>query len=451
MTLIRIYWLLLLLSFAGHASAMTILKAYTLALEHAPSYLAALKEKEAGGEEENIALAGLLPEIAASYQNSRNRQKQEYVQQTLSGPNKAIDHNDYASYSGSVTLTQPLFDYQAITRYRAAQAQKLMADERYRARLQELAIKVTEACLALAYAQEAVKLAGLKKHAFLEQLSANRRLLQAGEGSITDVTESDARYHLAIAEEIEVNNELDAARRELEAIIGAPVRNIPLLNGLTSAKFRALPLKTLDFQTWQKLALANNPSLRAIRQELEAKRYEVEQYRGGHFPVVQLYASHTLNDSATDNTLHQKYRTSSVGVRVKVPFYSGGGISAATRKATAEYSQRKYQLEENTATTLNDLKRVYNGYISSRTRIQALSLAMDAARKQVVATRKSVFAGHRVNLDILNAEQQLYSAQLDLINEKYNHIKYWAGLLSKAGLLEINDLAIIDKHFSQAN
>jgi len=439
----------LLLGLASEAGAMTILEAYTLALAHAPAWQAALKEKEAGDEEENIALAGLLPEVSASYQNSRyNWQKQELVQSGAGGPRKVANHTDYSGYSGSVTLTQPLFDYQAITRYRAGQAQKLMAHEKYRSRLQDLASSVTEAYLQLACRQEYIKLAGLKKRAFFEQLRLSRRLLQAGEGSATDVAESEARYTLALAEEIEVNNDFDEARRRLETVIGLPLKAVRL-PALPLNERQPLPLKAQGFEEWQSLLLTNNPSLQATRQELEAKRYQVEQYRAGHFPVVQLYASHSVNDSANDNTVHQKYRTSSLGLRVKVPLYSGGGVAASTRKAAAEYSQSKYLLAEKTASTLNELKNYYNRYHSSRAKIHALTLALEAARKQHVATRKSVFAGQRINLDILNAEQQLYNAQLELINERVNHIKSWLGLLNRSGVLEIKDLVVLDGHFSQ--
>lgn len=137
---------------------------------------------------------------------------------------------------------------------------------------------------------------------------------------MTDVSETQARYSLAEAQVIEARDALDAAQRELEVIIGVPLNQLDELQVLRPGKFQVAPLIPSKFEEWQKIALENNPVLAASRHGVDAAKYEVERNRAGFMPSVQLYASHSENDSSSDNTVNQKYRTDSIGVQVSCRF-----------------------------------------------------------------------------------------------------------------------------------
>jgi outer membrane protein, protease secretion system len=427
-----------------------ILDAYSLALEKDPTYRAAIKEKEAGDENEKIGRAGLLPKVSLNYQNSpRNWQTQKYPQNNFFGNvSEVTRRQQYRSYSSSITLAQPLFDYEAYARYKAGVAQTLMSDERYRDKLSDLAVRVIGAYIEVAYSKDQIALAEAQKAAYKEQLMLNDRLMSAGEGTITDVSETQVRYSLAEAEVIEARDALDAAQRELETIIGVPLNQLDELQVLRPGKFQVAPLIPAKFKEWQKIALKNNPVLAASRHGVDAAKYDVERNRAGFMPQVQLYASHSVNDSSSDNTVNQKYHTDSIGVQVNIPIYAGGGVSASTRQAAARYGEAMYEMDAQTGTTLNDLRKQYNLCISSRAKVAAYELAVQSATTQVTATRQSVLAGQRVNVDVLNAEQQLYTAQRDLAAAKYTYIKSWITLLSHAGTLDGSDVKHVAQYFS---
>lgn len=173
----------LLLAMSAPAHALGILDAYALALEKDPTYQAALKEKQAGDENEKIGRAGLLPQVSLSYQNApRNWQTQKYQQSDIFGRvSDVTKRQQYRSYAGSVTLTQALFDYEAYARYKAGIAQTLVSDERYRGKLFDLAVRVISAYVEVAYAKDQIALAVAQKNAYQEQLALNDRLLAAGE------------------------------------------------------------------------------------------------------------------------------------------------------------------------------------------------------------------------------------------------------------------------------
>jgi len=441
----------LLFAISAPGYSIGISDAYSLALEKDPTFRAAIKEKEAGEENENIGRAGLLPKVSLNYQNSpRNWQTQKYQQSDFFGNMSDVTkRQQYRSYSGSVTLTQPLFDYEAYARYKAGVAQSLMADERYRGKFLDLAVRVISAYVEVAYAKDQIALAEAQKTAYKEQLALNDRLMSAGEGTVTDVSETQARYSLAEAQVIEARDALDSAQRDLEVIIGVPLNQLDDLQTLRPGKFQVAPLIPSKFEEWQKIALDNNPMLAASRHGVDAAKYEVERNRAGFMPQVQLYASHSENDSSSDNTVNQKYRTNSVGVQVSMPIYAGGGVSASTRQAAARYGQAMYEMDAQVGTTLNDLRKQFNLCISSRAKLAAYELAVKSATTQVEATRQSVLAGQRVNVDVLNAEQQLYSAQRDLASAKYTYIKSWITLLSDSGTLDEKDVSRVAQYFAR--
>ena len=210
----------LCLSCTPTAYALGLLDVYDLALRNDPTFQAAIQEREAGEENRVIGRAALLPNLSWSYNNSRN--ESEVTQSTAIG-NVSSDRN-YRSYASALTLQQPLLDYEAYARFRQGTAQALMADERFRGKSQELAVRVLGAYSQALLAQEHIELSRAQKRAFAERLQLNDRLLKGGEGTRTDVLETQARLSLAQAEEIEAVDAQDSALRELEAIVGQPLQ-----------------------------------------------------------------------------------------------------------------------------------------------------------------------------------------------------------------------------------
>ncbi|OWO81070.1 peptidase [Photorhabdus luminescens] len=436
--------------FSFPAWALSLTEAYALALENDPTFLSAVKEREGGEEYAKLGRAELLPKVIMSYQNSpRNWQHMESVGYDIWG-RKTTSSRDrqYSSYNAAVVLTQPLIDFEIWARYKASQAHTLMSNERFRASFQQLAVRVVNAYVDVAYAQDQIDLVIRQKMAYEKQLELNKKLFSSGEGTRTDVVETQSRYSQAIADEIAAKDDLDAAIRSLQLIVGAPLPvDLPVQRLSDKKRFRILRLSPERYEEWEKLALANNPVLAASRQEVQAAYHEVQRNRAGYLPRLELYASHSENESSSDNTIDQKYRTDTIGLRMSMNIYNGGATSASVRQAAANYGRTKYDLDAQAGEILNALRRNYNQYLNSEKRIGAYEMAVESASLQVDATSKSVVLGQRVNVDVLNAEQQLYTARRDLSQAKYNYIKSWVGLLSEAGELKGEHLDKIAKYF----
>ena len=423
----------LLMLCAGPVQALGLLDAYDLAVRNDPTFQAAIEERAAGEENRALGRSALLPTLSWNYNNSRNESE---VTQASTRTDR-----DYRSYAATLTLQQPLLDYEAYARFRQGAAQALFSDERFRSKSQYLAVRLLSAYSQALLAQERIELSRAQKRAFAERLQLNQRLLRGGEGTRTDVLETQARLSMAVAEEIEAQDNQDAALRELEAMLGEPLQ-VEQLAPL-EAHFAIQPLEPRRFESWRELALANNPELASQHHALTSAEYEVERKRAGHLPKLSLYASSRQTSSDSESTYNQKYDTNSVGIQLTVPLFAGGSVSASTRQAARQLSQAQFELDAQTASTLVDLRKQFNLNSSAAAKVRAYEMAVESAGALVQATQKSVSGGERVNLDVLDAEQQLFSAKRDLAEARYAYLlarvqlRYYAGVLNEGDLRQV--------------
>ncbi|WP_414536303.1 TolC family outer membrane protein [Pseudomonas sp. CAM1A] len=426
-------------------AAMGPFQVYEQALRRDPTYLAAFKAREAGQEYRAIGRAGLLPSLSYSYNKGRNDSEVRY----LGDSRRQKEDRNYNSMGSTFILQQPLFDYEAYSSYRKGVAQALFADESFRDQSQQLLVRVMTSYTQALFAQDQIAISVASKQAYRQQFQQNQRLFDAGEGTRTDILEAQARYELADAEEIKARNEQDAALRELGALIGEPAVRVEDLAPLRLGF--ALPVvDPSGYEAWQERALANNPQLASSRQALEVARYEVERNRAGHLPKVTAFATSRRQESDSGNTYNQRYDTNTVGIEVSVPIFAGGGVLASTRQASRHLEQAEYELDGNTRGALIELRKQYNACQSGASQLRAYQRALVAAEALVVSTRKSVQGGERVNLDVLNAEQQLATTRRDLAQARYDYLLAWIKLHYQAGVLSETQLARVDEAFIDA-
>lgn len=421
---------------------------YALALQQDPLWHAAQKEREAENQQQNIARADLLPDLRLNYQHTPYNNQESSGPQTISGKTYQLSSSRrYASHNGTLTLTQTLFDYGAWSRFKASVELGLMADERLREKAMDLAIRLINHYLDAGLAQQKILIAESQEKALQEQYKLNMRLLEAGEGTRTDVLETEARLRLAKTEIISLQDDLDAARRELAAMLGLSPTKLERIRDSVTNHFKPQLLHPAKFEDWQALTLNQSAAITEARHKVIAARREVQAQYGEFMPLVNLYASHSLSKSATNSSIDQRYETSSMGIQVNVPLYSGGRSAASTKQAGARLGQNQYLLENIIRTTLNELHKSWRQCSGIQDRLQAYNLAVKSARLQLTATQKGVLAGQRINLDVLDAERQLYSTRLDLVTEKYSYIRAWLMLHYYSGKLSQEVIETIDSYF----
>ena len=422
----------LLLS-AAPACAMDLKQAWDLLQYQGPIYQAAVHEKQAGVENRAIGQAGLLPQIngSAYYNKINGSQRQNGLDRDL----------DYDSKGASVRLRQPLFNKQKLAEYHQGQKRADFSVAVFDAKSQDAAVRLADAYFDVLLASETITLARAKLGAFTEQLASARRRMELGAGTITDIDESTARRDLAEAELIEAQDNLVNARRKLEEYIGEPPASLTTLQ----PAFDTPPLLPGNLQDWLVKAQADSPLIHARRHSYELAEEEVKRARAGHYPTLDFVAGYTAGESQSISELNQRNHYSSIGLELNIPLYSGGGVSALTRQASANSSKALDELDATRQEVISGTTREYRGVQSGALRVHALEKAVASNERSLMSARKGFKeGGTSTNADVLNAEELLFVARHDLFEAKLRYLMSRLRLASSVGSLGDDDIELVN-------
>ena len=429
---------------ASTAHAMSLLDAYEAALEHDPTFRSAYHENEAGQQAEAIGLASLLPNLTVTHNQSRSAG-------TITGLNNlgqsVPDHTHFDSQISSLTLRQPLINLEAVANYRIGKAQAESSRAKFSGRSQQLVVRLVEAYVETLLAQDHVKLAETQLVSLEELKRVNERMLLKGEGTTTDVLETQSKHAIAQAKVIEAHDELETARLKLEAITGLKTQKLARLSDMFSS--RSIQLQ--DFDDWHTLALERNAEVVTQRHTVVSGKEEIKKSYAGHAPRVDLVASLSKNNRGSFITRNQDAELGTVGIEVNFPLYTGGRVTAMTAQAKANHAKAEADLDAITDKVIVELRKQYNLLQSGIKRIESLQLAVKSAELLIDATAKSIRGGIRINLNLLDAQQQLHTARRDLTEARYNYLLAYLRLQLAAGTLVLEDLRNVSSYFTVIN
>ncbi|WP_258192887.1 TolC family outer membrane protein [Nitrosomonas oligotropha] len=419
---------------------MSLLDAYEAALQHDPTYRSAYHENEAGQQAEAIGLASLLPNLSITH--TQNKSSGTITGKTQTGQSVS-DVVTFDSQISSLTLRQPLINLEAVASYRIGKAQADSSRAKFTGRSQQLIVRLVEAYVETLLAQDHVKLAEAQLVSLEELKRVNERMLIKGEGTTTDVLETQSKHAIAQARVIEANDELEGAQLKLEAIIGQKINQLDRL----SDAFNTRAIQLQDYDNWYALALERNAELVTQRHAVTSGKEEIRKSFAGHTPRVDLVASLSKNNRGSFITRNQDAELGTIGVEVNFPLYAGGRVNALTAQAKANHARAEADLDAVTDKVLVELKKQYNLLKSGVKKIESLELAVKSAELLVDATEKSIRGGIRINLNLLDAQQQLYTAQRDLSRARFDYLLAYLRLQLAAGTLVLDDLRNIASYF----
>jgi outer membrane protein, protease secretion system len=424
--------------------ALDLMEAYEAALANDPAFRSALKESQAGEAGRVIGRSFLMPRLSGNYNWLQNDSK-------ISGPaftggpttNASLA---YPSVSAGAQLTQPLFNLQALAQYRQAMALSDQSQAKFLYQTQDLLVRVLQAYTDLLYAHDDLSYLKTQRDAYKEQVKVNKRTLEKGEGTVTDQLESLSVYELSEAQVIEAEDSLENAKRKLEALIGYTLTSTDALKKIR-VKFKPADAAPANYAALRDDALANNVELIAMRHQVEGARQDYLRNQSAHVPTVGMVAGWNLQQSNFVSSIYQNANTTSVGVQVSIPVFSGGEIAgrAAQSRANFEKVQADFDVLKNRV--LIELRKQYDLVLSSQKRIAALERAVESSFELTKAMRSSVRGGVRINLDVLLAEKTLATAQRNLAQAKYNFMLANLKMRQQAGNLTLADLEKTALHF----
>ncbi|MFQ5994979.1 MAG: TolC family outer membrane protein [Acidiferrobacterales bacterium] len=421
------------------ARAENVLDVYRLALDNDPRFQAAQSTYRADLQKLPQARAALRPRIGAQADASRKDIEVTTGSGILSTPAGGTDFNSTAF---ELSLTQPIYNSSLFAGLRQARAEARRAEAQFVAAKQDLIVRVVEAYIAVLATLDNVEVAGAQKAANGRQREIVEGRLEVGLSTITDANQARARFELDVANEIEAVNLLRDAREGLVEITGTDIKDVATLN-------REAPLiepDPPDIEKWVEIALKQNPNIIAALETAQIALEEIKRQRAGHYPTVDLFGSHTSTDDRGSITGPEvKTDRTEIGVQLTVPLYQGGLISSLTREAGHRYSAAQQDLESQRRSVKRTTRAAFLGVVGGASRVQATRQSVVASEITVQGRREGFEAGINTNVEVLDAQRDLFIARTDALRARYDYILELLRLKQSAGLLSEEDLIAFNR------
>ena len=415
---------------------------YHQALAHDPTLASALSANKAAQEIIEQGKALYLPTV--NFNASANTTQSDIRYLNSKTPPGT---SGYENYKVGIEARQPIYRKQNLVQMDQSYTQVSLADKQYHLSQQDLILRATQAYFDVLIAQDKIDLIKAQNMAIISQLEQAKATFEVGTSTITDVNEAQAKYDLIVAQEIGAVNEYEIAKHSVEAITG----ELPAKLATVKPNVQVNSLSQ-NMQEWQQVAVQNNLNIQIQQDNLRLAEQEVQRTEAGHLPTLDAVASVTesySNGSASVFSSGNDLKNATIGVELQIPLYAGGAISSKARQALlnkqkalddVEIARRKVDLET---------QRAYLNLNTSIAQVKALEQALTSAKSQLDSTKLGFEVGVRTTVDVLNAQQQYYSAKRDLLQARYSYLvniirlKAATGLVSEPDVEDINQQLVI--------
>lgn len=417
---------------SGSVFATDLMQVYRDSLTNDAQYAAARATAEAGREKLPQGRAGLLPTVAATVATTWN-------DNTYNTVDRAFNSNGY-----NVNLTQPLFRWQNFVQYGQAKLQVMQAEANFAQASQDLILRVAQAYFDVLNAEENLNALQANKVAISQQLEQAKKNFEVGTSTITDTHEAQSRYDLSNAQEIAAASDLEVKRYALRLIVG---KDTGKLNRLKPDATIAPP-QPAKMDNWVDAAERDSFAVQAQQAAAEIADKEVERNRAGHLPTLDAVANY--GESAAGASQFGASRvestTRNVGLQLSIPIFQGGVVNSRVREAVANRSAAMSGLDNAKRNAGQYARQAYLGVVNGLAQVRALEAALVSSTSALESNKLGYEVGVRINIDVLNAEQQLYSTRRDLARARFDtllaqlKLKAAVGSLGEADLQQINML-----------
>ena len=433
-------WIALALAAAAApAAGEDLLQVYRDGQRYDATYSAARFTLEAGRERLPQARALLLPTLNLTANTTRSS-----IESESKNPAVSPDFSRSPASTGyELRLTQPLYRPQNLAEFNQADYQVKQAEATFALATQDLAVRVAQAYFDVLAAQDTLALVGAQKAAISEQLAQAKRNFEVGTTTITDTHEAQSRYDLIVSQEIVAQNDLANRRQSLQLITGKEYARLAPLR----ADVRLTPPNPNQMQAW--VDLAEKQSYAVLVQEAAAETAQLALRRAGsgHWPtldVVATYGQSTENSSAT-NATGRDLTTSSIALQLAVPLFQGGSLSSREREAAANYNKAREDAQGARRNAALTARQSFVSVVNGISQVGALEQALISSQSALDSNRLGYEVGVRINIDVLNAQQQLFSTRRDLAVARYNTVTSHLRLKAAAGTLRDEDMQEVNR------
>lgn len=416
------------------AQAQSLLQLVERAKGYDSSWQSVRAQRDAAVSRGEQARAGLLPSAGLSAGATHTRTEVSRPAFELSAPQQTL----------GVSASQPL--YRPANRIGFEQGQRGIdiAEAQLAAATQDLLVRVSQAYFDVLAAQDTLSFVQAQKTAVGEQRAFAQRNFEIGSATITDTREAQARFDLVTAQEIAAANDLRVKRLALDQLVGQP-GSAPVPLALPAE----LPaVEPADVDAWVRASEDQQPQLRQAAIALEVARLETKKAETGHLPTVDLQASYGVarnpNGTTTIPNIAHRAHAGTVGVQFTMPLFAGFAVQNRVKETLSLEERAQSDLETARRGIAQSVRAAFYGVQSGQGQVKALEAAEASSQSALDANRLGYDVGVRINIDVLNAQSQLYQTKRDLAQARYNVLLGTLRLRQAAGTLTQADLQPIE-------
>jgi outer membrane protein len=407
---------------------------YLRAIDYDATLAAAAYQRDAATYATPLARSALLPQLGANGNYTYSDSETELAgqpTQTREGTNRNI----------SVALEQSVFNLAAFRQFDQSKQQVALAEAQYALVSQTLIERAATGYFNVLAAQDFLRFARAENEAVGRQLDQAKERFEVGLAAITDVQEAQARFDLTQATIIDAERQVRVSELSLAEIAGNGISGLRPLQ-------ETIPLPApspSDPDLWTETALNNNLTLLSAHHAVDIANSDVGINRAARMPTVSARADYTNGRSET-GVFPADSTSTSVGLQFSVPIFSGLAVSSRIDQSRSVLSQREAELLSQQRLVERDVRDAFQTVNSNAARVKALEQAVRSSRTALEASETGLEVGTRTAIDVLDAQQLLYSAERNAAQARYAYLLSVLRLKAAAGQLQLSDLREFDQY-----
>ena len=411
---------------------------YNLALAHDPTLASALNANQAA--QEMIEQSKALYRPVVNFNAGGNATITNISFMGAGVPFRGGGQS-FTGYQYGLEAHQPIYRKQNLVAMDQAKTQVSLADKQLNLTQQNLILRTTLAYFDVLLTQDKIDLMASQKAAILKQLEQAKANFEAGTLTSTDVNDAQARYDLIVAQEIAALNDHQIALRAVQVITG----EIPQKLATVRASVKPNTLNQ-SMEQWLEVAAKNDLNIQILQEAATLSDQEIERANAGHLPTLDAVAN--VSDNYASGSYYgfgSDLKMGSIGLQLQIPIYQGGATSSRVRQAVFNKQKALNDVDAARRQMEQETQRAYLNLNTSIAQLKAYEQALVSSQSQFDSTTVGYDVGSRTSVDLLNAQQQLFSAKRDLLQARYSYLVNIIRLKAAAGIIVESDLEDINQ------
>ncbi|MEQ1789343.1 MAG: TolC family outer membrane protein [Rickettsiales bacterium] len=370
------------------------------------------------------AVSGFRPDISANFSKGRAR-----VESGGQGRNYSN------TKSKNFTVTQPLFNGGGtIAGFKASKERMKAARANLSATEQQILYNAVIAYTDVVEKQSVLDLSQKNVVVLQKQMDVTNARFKVGELTKTDISQAAARLARAEADARQSLGDLGAARATFRRVIGYDAEDKITMPSVPSGT----PQSISEAKEWARI---NNPILEAARHNEKAANSNIYTAGAKLLPNVNLQGVMSTTEGGNISAFNS-FDSDSIKLNVSIPLYQSGAEWSRLREARNLAQQAKFDSLDTNEAVIETVSLAWEAFDTSKAIIISNQSAVDAAETALDGVRKENEYGVRTILDVLNAEQESFSARVNLVKAIRTEKIQAYRLLAAVGKLTSDDLEL---------